>query len=426
MSQPAPDVEELDPEDLLLDENETDPPTEEENALHAVDTLVEEALSSSVTSERYVQILHELASFIESLEIEYAETSGNSYGPFDEDMRDDYRIGLVLNSLNNHDLFFDSVLGRLVGTDQQTTPEQFSVLAASYRLLIACSVGPNNAAVSFAAEDSTVDVLLSLIKQAVSPPVRCYAVGLLSVSLLERKVADRVVRQQIPQLLLQNLVDSNVADSGHFPYDFASKNGVGGENGNVSPDTSAASTTSTTATTSSTSSPSTTATTATTSTTSTATKTTAKQPDVLFDNLGEAVSSVTIAKLMQLECNWTLQCLASMGEYQETLAPATHTGAIDTVLNIFKSDHDSIHLDTVELTWHMLAHKSFASAFVRQGGVQILLALAEQTPPSNPLNGCIALCFSGLASLSSVMEMTCRLGPMVTKKMVDHALDLTT
>ena len=154
MSQPAPDVEELDPEDLLLDENETDPPTEEENALHAVDTLVEEALSSSVTSERYVQILHELASFIESLEIEYAETSGNSYGPFDEDMRDDYRIGLVLNSLNNHDLFFDSVLGRLVGTDQQTTPEQFSVLAASYRLLIACSVGPNNAAVSFAAEDS--------------------------------------------------------------------------------------------------------------------------------------------------------------------------------------------------------------------------------------------------------------------------------
>ena len=56
--------------------------------------------------------------------------------------------------------------------------------------------------------------------------------------------------------------------------------------------------------------------------------------DLLFDNLGEAVSSVSIAKLLLLESKWTLQCLASMGEYQETLASATHTGALDTVLHI--------------------------------------------------------------------------------------------
>ena len=69
----------------------------------------------------------------------------------------------------------------------------------------------------------------------------------------------------------------------------------------------------------------------------------------LFDDLGEAVSSVPTQKLMRLECNWTLQCLASMGEYQETLAPATHTGALDMVLNIFESNHEAIHLDAVEL-----------------------------------------------------------------------------
>jgi hypothetical protein len=300
------DVEELNPQDFIETmDNESDPGTE---AVQAVDTLVNESLSESVTPKRYLQILHELATFIENLELEYVEKSGNRYGPFDEDIRDDFRIGLVLNFLNNHEIFLDSILGRLVGTEKNTTPEQFNILAGTYRLLIACSVGPNSSAVQIASENSVVDVLLSLVKSSI-PPVRCYAVGLLSISLLERKVADRVVRQQIPQLFLERLVNSKVAEHGYFPRIFSTKS--------------------------------------TTPTTSSSKK--AMELDLLFDNLGEAVSSVSIAKLLLLESKWTLQCLASMGEYQETLASATHTGALDTVLHILKSDHDCMLLDTVEL-----------------------------------------------------------------------------
>ena len=287
---------------MMVEEENVDHASHDDDAINAIDVLITEALSDDIVPLRYVQVLHEMATFIENLEIEYAESSSNRHGAFDEDMRDDYRIGLILDSLNNHDTFLDSVLGRLVGMERNTTEHQRNVLASSYRLLMACSVGPNATAVSFAAEDSVVDVLLTLVRESL-PPVRCYAIGLLSVALLERKVADRVVRQQIPQLLLQNLVHSNVAETGHFPHVFARASSSASEN----------------------------------------------TKKFYFNDLGEAVSPLPFAKLQRLECNWTLQCLASMGEYQETLAPATHTGAIDVILKIFGSNHEDIHLDAVEL-----------------------------------------------------------------------------
>ena len=347
LSQADIPTEDDEADDQADEDQELDP---DQEAIQAVDTLVQESLSTTVTPARYLQILHELATFIENLEIEYASTSGNSYGAFDEDVRDDYRIGLILDSLNNHEVFLDSVLGRLVGAERNTTDDQEHMLAASYRLLIACSVGPNSTAVSYAAEDSVVDVLLSLVKNS-APPVRCYAVGLLSVSLLERKVADRVVRQQIPQLLLQNLVDSNVAERGYFPrsFDRKSEGSNVGVVGVSSSTPSVVSSSSSSPSSSSSSSSPTTSTTTASSSSPDQTASTIGPGELLFDTLGPAVSPVSMATLMRLECNWTLQCLASMGEYQETLAPATHTGALDTVLNIFRSEHDSIHLDAVEL-----------------------------------------------------------------------------
>lgn len=357
--------------------HDDDPDTD---ALSIVDALVIESLNPETSALRNITILHELATFLENLEIEYCEKSGNCFGTFDEDMRDNYRIGLVIDALNNHEAFMDHVIGRLAGTQRNTTLEQAKLQAATYRLLMACSVGPNGTAVARAAEESVVDLLTLLMFESASPPVRCYATGFMSVALLERRVADRVVRQGIPSRLLQNLVRSRVVAHGHFPTDFAHPDAPLSES----------------------------------------------LPKHLFDEYGETVRSIPSQEVMRLECSWTLQCLASMGDYQETLGPATSTGVLDIILGLLASAHDSLHLDAIELAWHMLAHKRFASAFVRAGGVQLLLQLSDQNPEGNPIHGCITLCFSGLASLSSVMEQTCQLGQRVTERMVDHALRLTT
>ena len=61
----VPDVEELNvlANGNLLEE-EDDPDT---NAIQAVDTLVSEALNDSISTERYIQCIHELATFLENL-----------------------------------------------------------------------------------------------------------------------------------------------------------------------------------------------------------------------------------------------------------------------------------------------------------------------------------------------------------------------
>tara|TARA_B100000780_G_scaffold240919_1_gene183237 strand:+ start:157 stop:426 length:270 start_codon:yes stop_codon:yes gene_type:complete len=61
----VPDVEELNvlANGNLLEE-EDDPDT---NAIQAVDTLVSEALNESISTERYIQCIHELATFLENL-----------------------------------------------------------------------------------------------------------------------------------------------------------------------------------------------------------------------------------------------------------------------------------------------------------------------------------------------------------------------
>ena len=124
-----------------VDGVDDDPDTK---ALTAVDTLVQELLNPATADARYVQALHELATFLENLEIEYAATTGRCYGSFDDDMRDDYRVGLCLDALNNHESFLDTVLGRLMGTERENaTDEQKRVQASTYRLMMTCSVGPH-------------------------------------------------------------------------------------------------------------------------------------------------------------------------------------------------------------------------------------------------------------------------------------------
>ena len=64
----VPDVEELNVlanGNLLEEEEEEDDP--DTNAIQAVDTLVSEALNDSISTERYIQCIHELATFLENL-----------------------------------------------------------------------------------------------------------------------------------------------------------------------------------------------------------------------------------------------------------------------------------------------------------------------------------------------------------------------
>jgi len=66
----VPDVEELNVlanGNLLEEEEEEEEDDPDTNAIQAVDTLVSEALNDSISTERYIQCIHELATFLENL-----------------------------------------------------------------------------------------------------------------------------------------------------------------------------------------------------------------------------------------------------------------------------------------------------------------------------------------------------------------------
>jgi len=65
-----------------------------------------------------------------------------------------------------------------------------------------------------------------------------------------------------------------------------------------------------------------------------------------------------------------------------------------------------------------LAHKKFATEFVDRGGMKYLLSV-----PREPyVTGSVALCFLGLASISSVMEKVCLLPDPTTRKLVEYCI----
>ena len=124
------------------------------------------------------------------------------------------------------------------------------------------------------------------------------------------------------------------------------------------------------------------------------------------------------------ECSYLLQCIACLGEYQETLKPILQRGALNVLLSILTSKQDQLHLDIIDLLWHLLAHKRFASIFVSENGVQLLLNIVSKHDIQHPLHHCILLCFTGISSLSSVMERVCQLPEDVPVKMMNECFDM--
>jgi DDB1- and CUL4-associated factor 1 len=123
---------------------------------------------------------------------------------------------------------------------------------------------------------------------------------------------------------------------------------------------------------------------------------------------------------------YLIECLASLAEYQEILAPlfqvtqpssgsdfapggwpqcnlgaAQEPQQVRALWSVF--DPVLMALDTLQYVAELLAHKKFASVFVDRGGLQLLLEIPKQSYVS----GGVALCFYGLASISSVMEQIC-------------------
>ena len=93
---------------------------------------------------------------------------------------------------------------------------------------------------------------------------------------------------------------------------------------------------------------------------------------------------------------------------------------MNVLLSILTSKQDQLHLDILDLLWYLLAYKRFASIFVSENGVQLLLNIVSKHDIQHP-HHCI-LRFTGISSLSSVMERVCQLPDDVPVKMMNHAL----
>ena len=85
------------------------------------------------------------------------------------------------------------------------------------------------------------------------------------------------------------------------------------------------------------------------------------------------------------------------------------------------SKQDQLHLDIIDLLWHLLAHKRFASLFVSENGVQLLLNIVSKHDIQH-FSSLHFIMFHWNLSLSSVMERVCQLPEDVPVKMMNHVL----
>lgn len=119
-----------------------------------------------------------------------------------------------------------------------------------------------------------------------------------------------------------------------------------------------------------------------------------------------------------------LSCLTAMGEYQEVLAPFFQEDGVKIVLQGLQRTDPSCRLAAIELTSRLLAHKKFAMCFVQDAaGVDKLVELSEGEQAFQ-LHAALAMCLFGLASLSNVMEEVCRLPSATFHRLVSYAISL--
>ncbi|KAL7684187.1 putative quinoprotein alcohol dehydrogenase-like superfamily [Plasmopara halstedii] len=112
-------------------------------------------------------------------------------------------------------------------------------------------------------------------------------------------------------------------------------------------------------------------------------------------------------RLVMLELLYTLDCLGSMGEYLEILAPALREDITGTIITFLHSKNPAVISHTMTLTSHFLAHKKFSFSLVETGGVDLLFSvfkLQQAAGQVGLLDRSLSMCLHGFASSSAVIE----------------------
>lgn len=287
-------------------------------------------------------------------------------------LRGDYLIGGLLAALSEGgDEPLEEVLaGMLLNAEPEAS-------CAAARLLLASAPFYSDKAppapFHILREESAFERLIGWVG-AEAPPatpaagaLRVFATGLMAVLLLERDVADYMVRTPIPFVLLKRL---HAAPFAFYDNDGDDAGGGGG--------------------------------------------------------VPASVKGVTGPELARRGVQYGLACLTAMGEYQEMLTPffQEETLGLDVVTQGLERPDLWCRLAAVELVSRLLAHKKFAMAFVQQArGVETIVALSV-SPQAYQLHAALAMCLFGLASLANVMEEVCRLPPHTFHRLMAYAISL--
>lgn len=114
-----------------------------------------------------------------------------------------------------------------------------------------------------------------------------------------------------------------------------------------------------------------------------------------------------LKRLVMLELLHTLDCIGSLGEYQELFAPALKEDIVATLITFLHSKNAAILSHTMKVISHFLVHRKFAFSMIETGGVELLFSAAKaQQAAGQPglLDRSLSMCLYGLASSSEVIE----------------------
>ena len=142
--------------------------------------------------------------------------------------------------------------------------------------------------------------------------------------------------------------------------------------------------------------------------------------------------------LPQTELLYVLRVLASVGEYQEVLAPTLEHASVEMALELldsFVNDQrkpgpmrSKIQVEVIEWISHLVAHKKYAQKFVQSGGLGCIMTLIRDAQtalhPPRYLSASILWLLSGLAALSTEFGKIIQSYPDMVKELVLFAIEM--
>lgn len=394
-------------------------PIEETDAImrnHEANSQVREALShinqllagnntingDDERKEALLELLEKTCEILEKEEEYYISVADD---PFN-DNRSSFPIGSLLAMCVESEDLLELLTNLCLSSDKELS-------VAAIRLLLAIEPMSKRSVLVSITDPTLLKKLLEIATSS-ETPARKYAVGLLGVDCLCRDVADVVVQTNLPEVLIRRLRTGKVI----------LEEIVDGENGrnetiqSLSPPASA-----------------------TVSSISTASEANfvnppknnseeIKSPDSTKDSEFQRVSQEAIEDLEELsdhERMLTLQCLGSIGDYQEVVVPVFKEEGTGALVEILKKGTKHLQQLFHALRWTcgLLAHKKWALEFIELGGVELLVNLTKM-PDGDYINGAVALCFYGMSSISGVAEKMCKLPETLLDEVMNASIYMLT